>query len=211
MSDKTSLTRTKHKGVEDQEQIHSILDASSVGYISWAEENQPYLIPLAYVRDGDRLLFHGSTGAGALRKLATGSPCCFSSFVLDGYVLARSAFESSMHYRSVVAFGVCRVLDGEEKVQAMNIVTEGLFPERTATLRPMLDKEIAATLILELPLDEVSAKVSADQPHDEGDDISWPVWAGVVPIHHVLGTPAPADNLMADFETVPEYIARWTK
>jgi hypothetical protein len=211
MSEKTSLTRTKHKGVADRQQIYSMLDASTVGYISWAEENQPYLIPLAYVRDGDRLLFHGSTGAGALRKLAAGSPCCFSSFVLDGYVLARSAFESSMHYRSVVAFGVCRVLEGDEKVAAMTLITEGLFPERTTSLRPMLDKEIAATLILELPLTDVSAKLSADQPHDEDDDINWPVWAGIVPIRHVIGEPIPADNLGEEFQTVPEYISRWTR
>lgn len=211
MSDKTELKRLKHKGVPDRDQINAMLDATTVGYVSWAEDNQPYMIPLAYVRDGDRLLFHGSTGAGALRKLAAGSPCCFSSFILDGYVLARSAFESSMHYRSVVAFGTCRVLAGEEKIDAMNRITEGLFPERTATLRPMLEKEIAATLILELPLTEVSAKASGDQPHDEGDDIDWPVWAGVVPIHHVLGEPIAADNLDPAFNIVPDYLSRWQR
>lgn len=211
MSEKTQLTRAKHKGVEDREQIYAMLDATTIGYISWAKDNQPYLIPIAYVRDRDRLLFHGSTGAGALRQLAAGSPCCFSSFVLDGYVLARSAFESSMHYRSVVAFGQCRVLEAEEKVEAMNLITEGLFPERTAELRPMLEKEIAATLILELPLDDVSAKLSAKQPGDEGDDINWPVWAGIVPVHHVLGEPIAADNLVPEFGAAPEYLKRWTR
>lgn len=211
MSQRTQLKRSKQKEVQDIDAIYSMLDATTIGYISWAEDNQPYLIPIAYVRDGDRLLFHGSTGAGALRKLAAGSPCCFSSFVLDGYVLARSAFESSMHYRSVIAFGVCRVLDGDEKVSAMNIITEGLFPERTAELRPMQDKEVAATLILELSLDEVSAKLSAKQPGDEGDDINWPVWAGIVPVHHVLGEPIAADNLAEEYSHPPEYLARWTR
>ena len=211
MSERTQLKRPKETEVQDVEAIYSMLDATTIGYISWAEDNQPYLIPIAYVRDGDRLLFHGSTGAGALRKLAAGSPCCFSSFVLDGYVLARSAFESSMHYRSVVAFGVCRALEGDEKVSAMNTITEGLFPERTAELRPMLDKEVAATLILELVLDEVSAKLSAKQPGDEGDDIKWPVWAGIVPVHHVLGEPVAADNLAEEFSQPPEYLTRWTR
>ena len=211
MSDKTELKRAKHKGVEDINEIYAMLDATTIGTLSWAEDNQPFSIPIAYVRDGDRLLFHGSTGAGALRKLASGAPCCFSSFVLDGYVLARSAFESSMHYRSVVAFGTCTVLEGDAKIDAMNLITEGLFPERTATLRPMQEKEVAATLILTLPLDDVSAKWSHSQPKDSDEDVNWPVWAGIVPIHHVLGEPVAADNLDPDFSQPPEYLSRWTR
>lgn len=211
MSEKTSLKRTKHKGIENIDEIYAMLDATTVGTLTWAEDNQPYSIPIAYVRDQDRLLFHGSTGAGALRKLATGAPCCFSSFVLDGYVLARSAFESSMHYRSVVAFGTCAVLEGEAKIEAMNLITEGLFPERTSSLRPMQEKEVAATLILSLPLDEVSAKRSHAQPKDPEEDVSWPVWAGIVPVHHVLGEPVAADNLDPALSEVPDYLQRWTR
>lgn len=211
MSDKTTLKRAKHKGVEDINEIYAMLDATTIGTLSWADSNQPYSIPIAYVRDGNRLLFHGSTGAGALRMLASGAPCCFSSFVLDGYVLARSAFESSMHYRSVVAFGTCEVLEADAKIEAMNLITEGLFPERTATLRPMQEKEVAATLILALSLDDVSAKWSHAQPGDPDEDVSWPVWAGIVPISQVLGEPIPADNLDPALSQPPEYISRWTR
>jgi nitroimidazol reductase NimA-like FMN-containing flavoprotein (pyridoxamine 5'-phosphate oxidase superfamily) len=207
---RTTINRIAEKAVFDRDQINSILDEGFIAHIAWADEaGQPYVIPTGYARDGDRILFHGSTGAGMFRALAAGAPACATITLLDGMVLARSAFESSMHYRSVVILGTCEVLEGDEKSAALDVMTDNFLPERRPTLRPMLKKEIAATLVLSLPLTEVSAKVSNGQPTDEDDDINFPVWAGTVPMKTVFGTPVPADNLAAENSQVPEYISRW--
>jgi hypothetical protein len=207
---RTTLNRISEKGVFDRDQINAILDDGFIAHVAWADETgQPYVIPTGFARDGDRILFHGSTGAGMFRALAAGSPACVTVTLLDGMVLARSAFESSMHYRSVVILGTCEVLEGDEKIAALDVMTDHFLPERRPTLRPMLKKEIAATLVLSMPLNEVSAKVSNGQPTDEADDINYPVWAGSVPIKTVFGTPVPADNLAPENSQIPEYISRW--
>ena len=207
---RTTINRIAEKAVFDRDQINSILDEGFIAHIAWVDEaGQPYVIPTGYARDGDRILFHGSTGAGMFRALAAGAPACATITLLDGMVLARSAFESSMHYRSVVILGTCEVLEGDEKSAALDVMTDHFLPERRPTLRPMLKKEIAATLVLSLPLTEVSAKVSNGQPTDEDDDINFPVWAGTVPMKTVFGTPVPADNLAAENSQVPDYISRW--
>lgn len=206
-TDRTRLTRTKHKGRFDRATAYSILDACLVGQLAWADDaGRPFVIPLAYARAGDRLLFHGSTGAGGLRQVAAGRPICFSVTMLDGLVLARSAFESSMHYRSVNAFGNCRELAGDEKQIALELISARLLPGRSAALRPTTSKELAATLVLELPLVEVSAKVSSEWPHDTAEDLAWPVWAGVVPIETRLGEPIAAPDLAPEFATLPTAI-----
>lgn len=203
-TERTQLTRAKHKGRSDRDTVNAILDAALVGQLAWADDSgQPFVVPIAFARDGDRLLFHGSTGAGSLRQAAAGRPVCFSVTLLEGLVLARSAFESSMHYRSVNAFGTCRQLDGDEQTAALEIVTQRLLPGRAASLRPMTAKEVAATLVLELPLVEVSAKVSDAWPHDEAADLQWPVWAGVVPLQTKLGQPLAAPDLAAEFAALP--------
>jgi nitroimidazol reductase NimA-like FMN-containing flavoprotein (pyridoxamine 5'-phosphate oxidase superfamily) len=207
---RTTIKRLAEKTVVDRDTIYAILDEGLIAHVAWADESgQPFVIPTGYARDGDRILFHGSSGAGMFRALAAGAPTCATITLLDGMVLARSAFESSMHYRSVVILGKCEVLEGDEKVAALDVITDRMLPERRATLRPMLKKEIAATLILALPLTELSAKVSAGQPSDEGDDINFPVWAGVVPMKTVFESPIPADNLAPEFQTIPDYISRW--
>ena len=207
---RTTLNRIAEKGVFDRDQINAILDEAFIAHIAWADESgQPYVIPTGFARDGDRILFHGSTGAGMFRALASGTPACATITLLDGMVLARSAFESSMHYRSVVILGTCEVLEGDEKIAALDVMTDHFLPERRPTLRPMLKKEIAATLVLSLPLTEISAKVSDGQPTDEDDDINFPVWAGVVPMKTVFGTPVPADNLAPENSQIPDYISRW--
>jgi len=207
---KTTVNRMSEKATTDRAAMYEILDAGLVAHMAWADDSgQPYIIPIAYARDGDRVLVHGSTGAGMLRKLAAGAQCCFSVTLTDAMVLARSAFESSMHYRSVVAFGKCEVIEGDAKVAALDVITEKLLPGRTSSLRPPLAKEIAATLVLALPLTEMSAKTSHGQPDDPESDITWPVWAGYVPMTQVFGTPVPADNLLPEFSEVPDYINRW--
>ena len=141
------------------------------------------------------------------RLLASGAECCVEVTLVDGLVLARSGFESSIHYRSVVMFG--KFSESKDKERDLSLTIEGLFPGRSAELRPMLAKEIAATLVLEFEITEWSAKRSDGDPHDEGEDIDFPVWAGVVPIQTVLGEPIPAANLRPELSTPPNYIRNW--
>jgi nitroimidazol reductase NimA-like FMN-containing flavoprotein (pyridoxamine 5'-phosphate oxidase superfamily) len=188
--------------------MHSYLDASRIAHIGFIDgHGKPAVLPTGYVRDGNRILIHGSTGSPWFRILADGADACVEVTLLDGLVLARSGFESSFHYRSVVVFGKFSAV--ADKAKDLNIIVERLFPGRSESLRPMTTKEFAATLVLEMEIVEWSAKKSDGDPHDEGDDINWPVWAGVVPVREVLGTPQPAENLAPELRDVPAYIAHW--
>ena len=148
-------------------------------------------MPVGYARDGDRVLFHGSTGSRLFRGLAAGQRTCLTVTLLDGMVLARSTFESSMHYRGVMVLGVSSVLEGDDKDHALEVITEHLLPGRWSEARHPNKKELAATLVLALPLDEISVKVADGPPDDEEDDISRPIWAGVVPLRESFGEPSP--------------------
>lgn len=187
-TERTRLRRLPGKAVTDRAVLHAILDAGRVAHVGI---DGPFVLPVGYARDGDRVLIHGSTGSRLFRALAAGAPACFALTILDGLVLARSGFESSMNYRSVVAFGAFTELAGEEKTAGLRRLTEHLSPGRWEAMRPPLPKELAATLVLALPLAEWSVKVSDDWPHDAEEDRAWPVWAGVVPIVETLGEPMP--------------------
>lgn len=188
---RTTLHRVPHKEVKDREVLHQILDAALVGHVGFVQDGQPFVIPVAIARDGDALLLHGSKASRLFKTLASGAPCAVSVTHIDALVLARSAFESSMNYRSALILGVARELEGEEKIRAFDALTDHLLPERRATLRPMNDDEIRQTTILTLPMDEASVKISSKFPADDEADLSWPVWAGNIPIEHKYGTPIP--------------------
>lgn len=208
MSDRTDLTRLAHKAVTDRDTMYSFLDAARVAHIGFIDQHgKPAVLPTAFVRDGNRIVIHGSTGSGMYRLLASGIDCCIEVTLLDGLVLARSGFESSIHYRSVVMFG--KFHESDDKQRDLDITIEGLFPGRGAELRPMKAKELAATSVLVFEISEWSAKQSDAQPTDEDEDIDWPVWAGIVPIREILGEPIPADNLREDLKTAPSYIDDW--
>jgi nitroimidazol reductase NimA-like FMN-containing flavoprotein (pyridoxamine 5'-phosphate oxidase superfamily) len=162
------------------------------------DSGQPYVIPVAYGRDGHRVLLHGSSGSRLFRTLATGAPTCLTVTLLDGIVLARSAFEMSMHYRSVVVLGRCVALDGADKLAALERVSEHIWPGRWAEVRPPNRKELAATTVLALSLDEASAKVSDGPPDDLAEDLDRPVWAGVAPLVMQYGPLVPAPDLRHD-------------
>lgn len=164
------------------------------------ESGQPFVLPVAYGRDGDRVLIHGSTGSRLFRSLADGAPACFSVTLVDGMVFARSAFESSMNYRSVMALGSFTRLTGDELVAGLDVITNQLFHGRVAEVRPNAKKEIAATMVLALDLNEASVKVRTGGPDDAEEDLGTPVWAGQVPLRLVAGEPIPAD---ADAENEP--------
>lgn len=208
---RTRLRRLPEKAVTDVDALRAILDAGLVAHVAVVDPaGQPFALPCAYARDGDLLLLHGSTGSRLFRALAAGSPTCVTITLLDGMVLARSAFESSMNYRSAMVLGRCEVLDGEEKLAALERLSEHLLPGRWSDIRPPSEKELAATLVLSLPLSECSVKVSAGPPDDASEDLDRPVWAGVVPVVQSFGEPQPAPDMRLDIET-PAYVGRWRR
>ena len=209
-SERTRVRRIPEKAVEDRGVVERILDAGLVAHVGVVDgSGQPYVVPVAYARDGNRLLFHGSTGSRLFRLLADGAPTCVTVTLLDGLVLARSAFESSMHYRGVMALGTCTVLDGDERDDALRRISDHLLPGRWDQIRPPSKRELAATLVLAMPLDEVSAKVSDQMPDDIPEDLDRPVWGGIVPIRETFGAPVP-DELGAAYP-VPDYLESWTR
>ncbi|HKT02877.1 MAG TPA: pyridoxamine 5'-phosphate oxidase family protein [Rugosimonospora sp.] len=186
---RTRLRRLPEKASFDRADLDSILDTGRVAHVGI---DGPFVIPMGYARDSDRVLIHGSTGSRLLRTLAGGAPACLTVTLLDGLVLARSAFESSMNYRCAMVFGSFSTVDGPDKLPALRVLSDHLLPDRWPLLRPPLAKELAATLVLALPLIEWSVKVSDGPPDDPPEDLDWPVWAGVIPITETLGTPVPA-------------------
>ncbi len=171
---------------------------------------QPYILPVAYARDGKRVLIHGSTGSRLFRSLADGAPTCLTVTLLDGLVLARSAFESSMHYRGAMVLGTCEVLADDAKNEALRRISEHLMPGRWAEIRTPSKKELAATLVLALPLTEASVKISNGDPVDEDEDLDLPVWAGVVPVIESWCDPVPSPDLRPGLD-IPDYVRSWRR
>ena len=211
-SARTRLRRLPEKTVADPVALYGILDAGLIGHVALADETgQPYAIPVAYARHDETVLFHGSTASRLFRLCAAGTPVCFSVTLLDGLVLARSAFESSMNYRSAMVLGHCSVLHGQAKQAALERISEHLMPGRWKEIRHPSAQELKATAVLELPLAECSVKISSGGPDDDTADVGLPVWAGTVPLAETWCDPVPADDLSPRFATVPDYIRRWRR
>jgi uncharacterized protein len=203
------VRRLPDKQVRDREVLDRLLDAALIAHVAVVDdEGQPFVLPVAMARDGDRLLVHGSTASRLFRLLAAGAPTCLTVTAVDGLVLARSQFESSMHYRSAVVLGRCTMLDGPEKAAALRTLTEHLMPGRGVDAREASAKELGATTVLALPLDEWSLKVSDGPPDDAAEDLDRPVWAGVVPLQRCWGAPVAAPDLRFDLP-VPPYVGTW--
>ena len=212
---RTRVRRLPEKAVHDVAVRDAVLDAGLVAHAAVVDDDgQPYVVPVAYARYSDRLLLHGSTGSRLFRTLAAGAPTCVTVTLLDGLVLARSAFESSMRYRGVMVLGRCTALEDDEKPAALDVLTDHLLPGRRADVRPASRKELAATTVLALPLDEWSAKVSDGWPDDAEADLAderWgAVWAGVVPMTTAYGAPQ-ADAATPPGTPVPDYVEGWTR
>jgi nitroimidazol reductase NimA-like FMN-containing flavoprotein (pyridoxamine 5'-phosphate oxidase superfamily) len=188
---RTTPSRHADRTSHDLAAAHAILAGALVGHVGVVHaDGAPVVLPVAVAADGDRVLFHGSTGSRMFRALAAGAPVCLTVTHLDGLVLARSAFESSMNYRCLVVLGTAEVLEGAAKEAALRTLTEHLTPGRWDSLRPMLAKEVAATTVLALPLEEFSVKARTGGP-DDPQDAAWPVWAGQLPIRVTAGAPIP--------------------
>lgn len=207
---RTRVRRLPEKQSGDLGALHALLDAALVAHVCVIDGGQPYVLPVAVARDGDRLIIHGSNASRLFRLLGEGAPTCLTVTILEGVVVARSAFESSMQYRSAMVLGTCRALEGEEKAAALAHLTERLLPGRGDDARPASAKELAATKVLVMPLEEWSLKIADGPPDDAPADLDRPVWAGVVPIEHRFGQPVAAPDLRFDVP-VPDYLTTWPK
>jgi nitroimidazol reductase NimA-like FMN-containing flavoprotein (pyridoxamine 5'-phosphate oxidase superfamily) len=199
----TRITRLPEKASFDRAELDRLLDSVHIGHFALVADDQPVAIPTAVVRDGDRVLAHGSTGSPWMRRLAAGARTSLAVTAFDGLVVARSAFESSMHYRSAVLFGVCTPVERADVRRALDVITEALLPGRAAEVREPSAKELAATLVLQLPIEQWSLKVSAGWPDDPAEDVAGPAWAGVIPARVSYGEPVAAPDLRAGISPAP--------
>lgn len=200
---RTTIRRNAKRGVYDREVVNAILDAGLIAHVGFIHDGQPYVIPMSYVRDGERLLLHGSGGSRLMRTVAAGAPACVTVTLVDGLVLARSVFHHSMNYRSVVAMGSATKLEGAEKAAALEALVEGLIPGRSREARAPDRAELTATMILAFPLDEVSAKARTGPPADDPADLDLPIWAGTIPLALRAGPAEPAPDVQDEQELPP--------
>jgi uncharacterized protein len=208
-TDRTRVRRVPQRGAYERETIDAILDGTLISHVGFVHDGQPVVIPTLHARLGDRLYLHGSAASRMLRTLEKGVPVCATSTLIDGLVLARSAFHHSVNYRSVVVFGTATLLEpGDETEKALELFTEKLVPGRWADVRPPTRQELKGTKVLSLPLDEASAKVRTGPPVDEDEDYDLPVWAGVLPLATEVAEPQPDPRLDPAIET-PGYVAAW--
>lgn len=210
---RTRIRRMPERTVNDRTVLHAVLDAGRVAHVAVVDEDgQPYVVPVAYARRGDEVVFHGSTGSRLFRGLAAGQRTCLTVTLMDGLVAARSAFESGMNYRGVMVLGVVRRLDGDDELDALRVISDHLLPGRWSDCRPPTPKERAATMTLALPLDECSVKVrtggAEDDPADLVDPVYSRIWAGEVPLVESLGEPV-TDEHCPTGTAVPDYVRGW--
>jgi nitroimidazol reductase NimA-like FMN-containing flavoprotein (pyridoxamine 5'-phosphate oxidase superfamily) len=174
----------------DSETVHGVLDAGLVGHVGFVQDGQPFVIPMIYGREGEVLYLHGASKSRVVKLLGSGAPVCVNVTLLDGIVAARSAFHSSMNYRSAVVFGTGRVIEDEAEIlHALEVITEHALGGRWQELRAPLEREIAMTGVIAVAIESASAKIASDPPEDEEADYATRVWAGVVPITTTLGEP----------------------
>ncbi|HEU0101576.1 MAG TPA: pyridoxamine 5'-phosphate oxidase family protein [Mycobacteriales bacterium] len=207
---RTRPTRAPQRVAYDRAAVHAVLDEAVVSHVGFVVDGVPVVLPQLHARRGDRLYLHGSTGARALLAAREGGlPVCVTVTLLDGLVLARSAFHHSVNYRSVVVHGTAVAVDDEvEKSEALSVLVDAIAPGRTAGTRAPSRKELVATTVLRLDLLEVSVKVRTGPPVDEPADLDLPHWAGVLPLTTRVGAPQPAPDLAAGI-AVPEHVAGW--
>lgn len=210
-SDRTTVKRIPERGHYDRETIDAILDEAILCHVGTVEDGMPMVIPTLHARDGDHLLIHGSAAARMLRTAKT-QQICVTVTLVDGFVIARSGFHHSMNYRSVVLLGQPELVEGDEKLRALDVLVEQLIPGRVEQLatRPMTDKEVRATTVLRLPITEASAKVRTGNPSDDDEDYALPIWAGVLPITTTYGPPI-TDPAMTQEIEVPANIAGYRR
>lgn len=210
-SDRSRVRRLPKRGSYDRGTIDSILDGALIAHVGIVEEGRPVVVPMAFARRGDEILLHGSSASRMMKALAAGAEACVVVTHLDGIVVARSAFHSSMNYRSVVLFGTARAItDPTAKRAALDALVDHLIPGRVAEVREPTAEELKVTTIVALGIDEASAKVRTGPPADDEDDYALPVWGGLVPLHLAPGEPVP-DGRSAPEIGIPPSVERLRK
>jgi hypothetical protein len=197
VSERNQVKRRHDRGFYDHATVHALLDAAMLCHVSYVIDGQPFCTPTFFWREGKRLYWHGSSASRMLRNLAHGEPACLTVTHLDSLVLARSGFNHSADYRSVMAFGKARLVDDpQEKARALVMMVDRLFPQRTAGLRPTTAQEIKATTVIAMDIEQASAKIRARGVVDEDEDYGLPVYAERIPVTTVLGQPEPCPRLV---------------
>ena len=197
-SERTRILRTPHKAGYDLATVHAILDACPTAHVGYIRGGAPFVTPTLQWREGEHVYWHGSAASRMLRTVE-GAEVCLTVTITDGLRMARSGFEHSINYRSVMLFGQARLVpDSEAKTRHLQTMMDQMFPGRWPQLRPMTTQELKATTLLSLKIDEASAKVSTGMPGDPPEDKSWPVWAGIIPVSQTFGAPE------ADPDCLPE-------
>lgn len=208
---RSTVRRLAERAAYDAETVEGVLDAGLVAHVGVSSHGAPVVIPMAYARVGDTLYVHGSTASRVMRTLKTGDPICITVTIVDGIVLARSAFNMSMNYRAVVVHGRARlVADPAERMTAFRAIMDHLVPGHWDEVRPPNDAELRQTLVTAVKLDEVSAKIRIGPAEDEVEDLELPIWAGEIPLHTVAGTPIP-DGGVLDGIQAPASVSRYAR
>lgn len=193
-TERTKLKRLAYKASESQSDLYSILDDNFVVHVGLVADGNPLVVPMTYGRVGNTLYLHGSTGSRLMRLLAQNPAVCISLTELTALKISRSTFNSGMHYRSVMIFGNARLIGDEEKAVALDALSDALVPGRVAEARPMTKKEVAATIIVAVELNETSVKIGVNEVDDPEEDMNLGYWAGIVPLQTRFGQPVPADE-----------------
>ena len=210
-SERTRVRRLPERGAYDRETIDAILDEALICHLAWVQDGEPRVIPTIHARSGDTLYVHGSNASRTLRATKGGAPVAAEVTLLDGLVLARSAFHHSMNYRSVVVYGRAReVTDPDEKFAAQRALVEHVARGRADDARLPNQRELDQTTILAIPIEEASAKIRTGPPKDDEEDMDLPVWAGVLPIRTIPGEPEPDPHLPDGLE-VPGYVTDYQR
>jgi uncharacterized protein len=210
-TDRTKLKRLPKRGHFDHETVYGILDEGFICHVGFAPEGQPFVIPTGYARVDDKLYIHGSQASRTLRKLSGGLDACVTVTIIDGLVLARSAFHHSMNYRSVVIFGKATIVeDREEKYQALVALSEHIIRGRWTDVREPTEQEMIMTTVLSMPLVEASAKIRTGPPLDDEEDYAMNVWAGVIPLRLEAGEPIKDPRLPEGIDA-PEYARNYSR
>jgi nitroimidazol reductase NimA-like FMN-containing flavoprotein (pyridoxamine 5'-phosphate oxidase superfamily) len=208
VTERVRVKRLPERGRYDRETIDAILDEARICHLGFVTDGQPFVIPTIHARAGDRVVVHGSTASRMLRTVSGGMPVCLTVTILDGLVVARSVFESSMNYRSVVVLGSARAVeDRDEKLAGLRAIVEHVLPGRWSEARLPSDAELKQTILLSLPLDETSAKVRTGLPKDKEEDFDLPIWAGVVPAALTWLPPEPDPSLGPGMEVPPSVLS----
>jgi len=206
---RTRVVREHERGVYDRDAVNGILDEGFLCHVGFVADGHPFVIPTSYGRDGDVLYIHGSAASRMLRNLDQGIPVCITVTLLDGLVLARSVFNHSMNYRSVVILGTATLVDdSEEKLKALKVLSEHIIPHRWDDSRQPNEKELKATSVLRMPIGEFSAKVRVGPPIDDEPDYAFPTWAGVIPLDTRIGPPIRDQRCERE---LPEYLRKYSR